>query len=259
MREMNRIKFLLAGTLAAFGFIISSALTAEAAEYDNDSTGYFACVDDSADILSDEEEQALLKDMEPITAYSSVMFYSTDDSGGDAQTCANSYFDEYIGDGSNGTVFLVDIEDRQLYIWSDGEALRVVTGSYGSTITDNVYQTAHEGDYYGSASEAFSQILSLWEGQKISTPMKNICNALIAVVLALFINIYIMLFVSRSQKASDRALLSNIVHHCNISNVTCEYSHTTKTYDPKTDTDGGSGGGSFSGGGDSGGGGGHGF
>ena len=225
--------------------------------YDNNDTQYRAVIDDGAAVLTDDEKQKLLEEMKPLTEYSDIFFRSTDENEYDSTAdYAMEYYRDNIGEGCSGTLFVVDMKNRQLYIFSDADALDVITGSYAEAITDNVYDMAHNGDYYGCASQAFSQMYSLWNGQPVATPMKHICCALLAVIISMFATIFVMLRHSMSAKATEKALLDSIKHSCTINGTTKTLTSTEKKYVSSSD----GGGDSFGGGGDSfGGGGGHGF
>jgi hypothetical protein len=180
-------------------------------EYTNETTGYSAYIFDEADILTTDEEDDLLEVMKPITEHSDIIFDSTEyDEYDDYEEYARQFMYSVSGKGNDTTVFVVNLADRKLTVWSDGNALNTISNDYGTTITDNVYKYAHNKEYYKCAAEVYNEINSLWNGQKIKTPMKIICNVLIAIVLSLMFNVIMMLHMSSSKKASDKALLNNI-------------------------------------------------
>jgi uncharacterized protein len=106
--------------------------------------------------------------------------------------------------------------------------------------------------------ETLLQMLALLEGRKIAQPMKYISNFLIATLLALIINYFIVMAVSKANKPSDEKLLKYMNHSLQVSNLAVEFSHQTRVYSPQESSSGGGGGGG-GGGGSSGGGGGHSF
>jgi len=70
-------------------------------------------------LLNDEEEQDLLEIMQPITTYGNVAFVSIDTNPeGDTKAYAQSYYQERFG-YSSGTVFLIDMDERYLWIYSN--------------------------------------------------------------------------------------------------------------------------------------------
>ena len=78
----------------------------------NEETGYYIYIDDWADLLTDSEEEQLLKVMEPITAYGNVAFVSISTNPTySTERYAKDYYQEHFG-YSSGTIFLIDMEER---------------------------------------------------------------------------------------------------------------------------------------------------
>ena len=77
------------------------------------------------------------------------------------------FYRENFGNES-GIVFLIDMDNRYIYLFSDGDIYDVVTKRYAEIITDNIYQYASDGEYYVCAYKAFEQVLDLLEGKDIS-------------------------------------------------------------------------------------------
>lgn len=224
--------------------------------YEAPETGYQVVIEDDAGLLDEEQKESLSEVMKGITAYGNVAFKTIDSNSDTAAAFAKSYCYRMFGNDS-GTVFLVDMDNRKLWIHSDGAINKVITASYANTITDNVYTYATDGDYYGCAAGIFSQELTLLEGYRIAQPMKYISNALLAVVIALMFNYFWMRSASKPKSAGDRELFESLIVHQELSNAKAVKTHTTKTYSPIESSSGGSsGGGGGGGGGFSGGGGG---
>ena len=223
-------------------------------------TGYMVCVDDWADLLTDDQEGQLFESMKEIAAYGHVAFVSINENNFyNTERYIENYYYEHFGSES-GTVFLIDMDYRYIWIHSNGAIYRVVTDSYADIIADNAYSHASSGDYYECADVAFGQILSLLKGQRIAQPMKYISNALLAIALALLINYGIVMAVSRSRKAAASQLLNGIYTKVDIHNTNVRFLHQSRRYSP-IDSGGGGGGGHGGGGGggghSGGGGGGH--
>lgn len=87
---------------------------------------------------------------------------------------------------------MIDMDNRNIWIHSNGAIYRTITKSYADTITDNVYTYASAQDYYGCASEAYTQMATLLAGRRIAQPMKYISNALLALIIALLINYFVV-------------------------------------------------------------------
>ncbi|MBE5996640.1 MAG: TPM domain-containing protein [Lachnospiraceae bacterium] len=244
--------------------LLGAAQTVSAAERRgrNDQTGYEMIILDEADLLTDEEEDSLLWDMEPVTNYGGAAFVT-----GyyyDTQEQAKELYRSWFGTDS-GTLFMIDMGSRIIYIFSDGAVYGVITKAYANTITDNVYRYATRGEYYRCASEAFSQITSLLKGGHIARPMKHITNALIALILSLLINYAMVRWTAKIAKPTKAAILGAMTVGFAASGRRTKVLRTTRRYTGSSGSGGGGGGfsggggGGFSGGGSSGGGGGHGF
>lgn len=228
-----------------------------AATYTNTDTSYQCLIEDDANLLTQSEEEALLEDMMPITGYGNVAFKSIDYNATTTESYIKSYYRQAFGT-SSGTVFLIDMDNRNIWIFSDGKIYRTITQSYANTITDNVYTYATKGDYYSCASKAFGQMYDLLEGRRIAQPMKYISNALLALVFALLGNYIRLRIYTRKTKANTAQLVKKMDHHVKYNYQNSVLLHTKRIYDPPS-SDSGSSGGSSSGGGSSGGGGGHSF
>lgn len=248
------VAFLLAFTLCFAG---TTLVFAE--EIKNEETGYRAILRDEADFLSSSEEQEILDVMSDITAYGNVMFITTTDHVySSSEDLAVASYESEFGNDANGVCFVIDRKLNNIYLITEGQATRKVIGNKKcETITDNTYvhATASHGYDYGTcALETFQQVYSLLEGNRIKQPMKWIGNAFIAIILAFLLNYFLAMFLSRSTKASDSQILSNIYNHFELHNAKAEFTHQTKTYSPQSSGSSGGGGGGGGGGGHSGGG-----
>lgn len=223
----------------------------------NPDTGYRIILEDDAGLMSEAERSQLLAQMLDITAYGNAAFKSVSSNYLSASYFAKNYYHELFGQQS-GTLFLIDMDNREIYIFSDGAVYRTITGSYADTITDNVYRYASDGDYYLCASKAFEQIHTLLEGRKIAQPMKYIGNALLALILAALINYFIVRATSRGKKPAANEILQASSTGFAFRNPQKHLTGQKKVYAPSSSGGHGGGGGhSGGGGGHSGGGGGH--
>lgn len=270
MRAPNNFKYLFVPLLCFWSILLGWRLPCLAASgpddtvYTNEQTGYSVWIDDGADLLSELEETALCTDMQPITAFGNVLFVSVSENPYSAAGYAENYYYTKCP-GESGTLFLVDMDNRVIQIYSDGSVYRVVTADYAYTITDNVYRYASSGSYYQCASKAYEQIYALLQGQKIAQPMKYISNLFLALLLALLVNYFLVRFLSRTRKPSRRKQLNHVPIRWNGRNLHKKLISQKKVY-ISSDSGGGGhsggGGGGHSsggggGGGHSGGGGGH--
>lgn len=226
----------------------------EAALWENPDTGYRIVLEDDAQLLDRKEQEELAAAMRTVTAYGNAAFKSISANAYSAASFADDYYHGLFGTES-GTLFLIDMDNRELYLFSDGAIYRTIGKSYADTITDNVYRYASDGDYYLCASRAFEQIGAVLAGEKIAQPMKYISNALLAFILAALLNYFLARSLSRSSKPGTGEILGSISTRFDFRNPRKILTSQTKVYDPPSSSS--SGGGHSGGGGRSGGGGGH--
>lgn len=259
LRRLNAV-ICLAISLLTILLIPVSAMSDEVDDffYYNEETDYIAYVIDEAGLFKGSETKALLNTMIPITEYANAVLYTTDyDYYGDTEKLANEFLLENFGDDVNAVVFVIDMDCRLLTVWSDG-TIRSAVEPKGTTITDNVYEYAADGEYYECALEAFSEIRTVIEGGKIAAPMKYLSNACLAVILSLIFTYFIARKSSSTSKATNNEVMNSIYSKLDITNVKAVYTGSTREYSPR-ESSSSSGGSSGGGGGGGGGGGSHGF
>lgn len=241
--------------------------------YKNEKTGFVAEIDDLAHLLSDEEVDKLLQDMIPLTEYGNVVFLSVDSNYTSTKNFAEETYHSTFHTQS-GSLFLIDMDNREIYIFSDGYNYKVINEQKALSITDNTYTYASRKDYYGCASKAFTQMYTVLDGGKINEPMRLASNVFISLALAFFISFMFVLSQTKIRKASADEILKNCDIEFKTGKVTATKNGTKKVFSPISSSSGSSGGfssgggghssfgggghsGGFSGGGHSGGGGGH--
>ena len=156
------------------------------ARYTNPQTGYDVLILDEDDLLSEEEEAALVQVMTPITDYGDIIFWSTDEYTPDEIDQAKSKRYELYGNESSG-IFSINMNIRMVTFQSDGAIYSMVSRSYARSITDNVSGYASSGDYYMCAAQAYAQVYEVLQGNRIAEPMKYISYAVISLMLAFVI------------------------------------------------------------------------
>ena len=216
-------------------------------------------VEDNAGILTPDEEARLIRDYSAITEYMGAAFVTTDAASAGTSAFAEDYAISHYGNSPAG-IFVIDMYDRELYIYSNGTALKTITRADARAITDNVYKSASRGDYYECADRTFSQILGKCRGERLARPVKHITNALIAVLCGILLNYYLTVYSRipdpepRTKGEVNVSVTRQMASMPGISLALPIVLSSVKHY--KSRSSGGSGGG---GGGHSGGGGGHGF
>ena len=248
--------FAASALLAAFTYRLQALAYDSFFVYTNPDTGYVIYMNDGNDLLSDAEEKQLVSDMIPLTQYGNAGFLSCENYSESTAKYSSRMYSSLFGSES-GTLFVIDMGQRELYIKSNGAISRTVSNAYSNTISDNIYRYASEGDYYTCASKAFAQVYTLLSGGKIAQPMRYISAALLALILGLMINYLIVRTVSKPRKAGAGEIIDAADVDFRLRDPAAHHINTTKVYSPvrSSHSGGGSrGGGGFSGGGGSGGG-----
>ena len=258
IRKMKRTIALVVLVLMIFTMVASS-LKVFAASLTPVTDGVW--ISDDADLLTDEEEAQLLEIMKPITAYGKVGFYTTNvnNSYNTKALAEETYYKNFNND--SGLLFVIDMDERYIHIATNGLIYKHVTSGKASTITDNAYKYASDGDYFGCAKSVYEQAFTVLEGGRIAEPMKIASNAILSLLLGMMICFWYAYFHSNMHKATESELVRGAKCTFNNRVISTKKTHTTKTYDPPSSSGGSSGGGGGGGGGGgfSGGGGGHSF
>ncbi len=253
---MLRTKIYRAAAVSLSLMLLIFACVPAMADTSLETDGRYAVIKDEADLLTDEEEEALLRTMEPLLAYGGAAFVSTDYNPGSPADYAEDMYRSYFG-YAPAVLLLVDMDNRYLQFYADGSSYDLFTEGRTNEIADNIYTYASEGDYYSCAREGFSQCLTLLEGGRIATPMKHVTNAILAVGIALMINIWIVYAQRKKLDPSLSVDTFDTAHGSAVQHVYPRMMSQKRTR--HTESSGGGGGGRGGGGGHSGGGGGHSF
>ncbi|MCI5620789.1 MAG: TPM domain-containing protein [Lachnospiraceae bacterium] len=260
-KSMKKMSLWLTGCVLGLLFFFGSTQKCLAETvYVNPDTGYEAVIEDGAGLLTTEELDKLAIEMKEATAYGNLMFVSIDYNPNYGEDASYEYaadtLEERYGYESS-TIFLIDMDERMIYIYSIGANYKTISKARANTITDNVYRYASDAEYYLCASKAIEQITTVLSGGRIAQPMKYISNAFLALILALLINFIVVRVISKAKKPGRDELLEGVFAKCTINHPKATMTNQTRVYDPPSSSGGGGGGGG--GGGHSGGGGGHSF
>lgn len=218
--------------------------------------GYTVSVDDEIGLLTPLEQVLVARDMAPLTAYGDAVFWSTNASG-TVDVLAEQYFDAHLSTqhGHSGVILVIDMNSREICIFTRGDLEKKVGRAGAYAITDNIYRYASFAQYYQCAREGFAQVLSLAEGQRIFSPMRVLCNLLLAISIGLMAA---YLLARRFSVQPLRTDVSDTLNAKASVRMTLTNKRLVKSTRRRLDN-GGSRSGGFSGGGFSGGGGGGGF
>lgn len=168
--------------MMVFPPVILSASTAES------SKSYEVKIIDDASLFSEEDMTKIRKEIEPFTEFGNALVATADKNGaGTVQKLAIQYYDQAFGT-EDGAVLLIDMKDREIYWYTEGSLYKKLSVKRAMDITDNVYQYASKKDYALCAEKAFGEATTVMLGGKIAQKMKYYGNALLALILAFFIN-----------------------------------------------------------------------
>lgn len=221
-------------------------------------TTYKLIIDDGANLLSEEEKIKLEDYMTPLLEYGHVAFVSVNTDYSAVSSKAAQFYSKNFGDYDSGSIFLIDMKVREIYIYSKGDNSDIITNAKSFTITDNVYSYASNGDYYSCAKVAFQQMYSVLEGDKIAEPLRYFTSAISSLILSVFVCFLYAYLSSRKKKVSLNKLAKNTDSKFVLNNFNAKVTGEKRVYNPpSSSSSGGGGGGGFSGGGGRSSGGGH--
>ena len=219
--------------------------------YGEESTNsqYQLVIEDDANLLSQEETQKLRERMTPLTEFGHIIFKSINENNANSTRsyAENYYFNRFQHD--SGSMLLIDMDEKMVYIVSEGSNKNSIDNGKSESITDNIYKYLSQKNYFTGADIAFSQMNTVLSGQKIAEPMKYISNIIIAFLVSSFITFFFIMRKSDLKKASNKDLVKDCVIAFSAANILGSVIGTTKKYSPQSSSSSSSGGGGFSGGG----------
>ncbi|WP_049962305.1 TPM domain-containing protein [Oribacterium sp. FC2011] len=222
-------------------FIFASESFAGEVKYTNPETNYVVYIDDAADLITDDEENDLVVKMKGITEYGNVAFVTNEETHSDSTRYYTESRYQELFDWDSGTMFMIDMANREIFIHSDGEVLGIISNDRAETITDNAYRLATKADYFGCASLVFEQMQKVLEGGRIAQPMKYTSNAVLAIILALLINYGLLAFSRRAYKREIKSeeVLVHAVNSFIVGASVEQFLRQTKRYIPHSSSGGG--------------------
>lgn len=120
---------------------------------------------DEADLLFDTEEQELQKEIEARIDKLSmdIIVVTIDDAyGKSAMAYADDYYDEHgFGYGDSygpGILFLIDMDNREIYLSTAGQAISQFTDGEIDQMLDEIYYWMAEGRWYDACMEFVEQV-----------------------------------------------------------------------------------------------------
>ena len=224
--------------------------------YRYEPAGTILIVNDQEHLFTDEEIQAFIGSASGVLEYANV--YIATASQHDYQAYTKRLIDDTFGNGSDSTVFLINMDPRKIYLFNEGKLQKVLTAGKDNSITDNVYRQARLGAYYECVAKALRQEATLLSGGHIIEPMKYVGDFFLAFMIAILIAFGLTFALRPKMKKEavagiDKAVLAGIA-----AGILFDFAREERIYDPIKTSGSGGGGGGF-GGGDAGSGGGHSF
>ena len=130
---------------------------------------------DEADLLSETEEKVIQQEIEARIQKLSmdIIVVTIDDAyGKSAMNYADDYYDEHgFGYGDSygpGILFLLDMDNRELYISTAGEAISKFTDGEIDQMLDEIYYWASEGSWYDACMEFVEQVDQYADNEEIA-------------------------------------------------------------------------------------------
>ncbi len=104
---------------------------------------------DDADLLSYDEEQEIQSMLDEFAEESGWTLFAvtTDDANG---MTSEEYADDFVDQNAleeNGVCFLIDMDNREIYMSTTGSAIRILTDHRIDSIMDDSYEYAGDGEY----------------------------------------------------------------------------------------------------------------
>lgn len=140
----NKKAKLLAGAFCAVVLSVSAFSLQPAYAAAEDSK-----VVDDADLLSYDEEQEIQSMLDEFSEESGWTLFAvtTDDANG---MTSEEYADDFVDQNAleeNGVCFLIDMDNREIYMSTTGSAIRILTDHRIDSIMDDSYEYAGDGEY----------------------------------------------------------------------------------------------------------------
>lgn len=138
----------------AFVLVLMVSMTGTAfADYD--SVGNIR-VFDIADLFTEEEEAKLAEMIDALQDKMNMdaAVVTTDVNSGSARDYADDFYEQMglgVGSDHDGALFLIDMENGELWISTEGKMIRYLTDARIETILDDSISYAMNGDFYGAA------------------------------------------------------------------------------------------------------------
>ena len=133
---------------------------------------------DAAELLPEEDREYFentIREYRDRMKFDIVVVTTADAKGKTSRDYADDFYDEGgygYGRLKNGLLFLIDMENRELYISTGGDAIRLFTDDRIDSMLDGVYEEASDDDFSG-AVEVFLQYVDYYYEKGIVSGQYN--------------------------------------------------------------------------------------
>lgn len=216
---------------------------------------YEVYIDDRLELMTEEERKSLEKQLGGLTVYGNMVFLDTGDHD---YSSARRYAEEHYRDlcgREPGVVFLIDMDNREIWLAATGAPKNRLTSAICYEITDRTYLYATDGDYYACAGATFAEVQNILKGGYLVPVMRILISLFLSLIAALTINL-IRLVYSRNIRPEPKNSPAIYGRFMKKRRRRVIYKTEKKRYYESSDSGGGGGssgggGGGFSGGGHS--------
>lgn len=220
---------------------------------------------DFAELLTQEEENTLYTEINNYISNTNLdmAVVTIDDNN---KTSPRNYADDfyhynYFGKGTthDGLLFLIDMDNREMWISTNGEAIIMYDDNRLDRILDKTYDKISQKDYDGCVSEFIDEATNYYNNGIPSSNKDAYINdkgdyiynsnkspiSIFTFIIPLIISIIIVLIMKGRHKTIRKATTAALYmkeKEITIKEDTFLTSHTDKVYDPPSDSSGSSGG-----------------
>ena len=155
---------------------------------------YEVYIDDRLELMTEEERESLKIQLSELTVYGNMVFLDTGyHKYSSAQKYAEARYRDLCG-MEPGVVFLVDMDNREIWLAATGFPKNKLTSAICYEITDKTYLYATKRDYYACANATFTEVQNILEGGYLLPIMRILISLFLSLIAALIINLIRLVF-----------------------------------------------------------------